>query len=113
MALHRGALAWSVPERQWKHHGRNWKARAQRHAEDGGSADDSGRAKVPEEAVSCSSPSCKVLRSVLLGMLRSLSGRVARHTGRGTRQKQGNEVFRSWVLLQVAEELHVRRVRRA
>ena len=54
---------------------------------------------------------CAQLDCVLLGMLRSLSGGAARQTWRGTRQKQAKEVFRSWALLQVAEELHIRCVR--
>ena len=54
---------------------------------------------------------CAHLDCVLLGMLRSLSGGTARQTVRGTRQKKAKNVFRSWALVQVADELQVRTVR--
>ena len=54
---------------------------------------------------------CAHLDRVLLGMVRSLSGETARQTWRGTRQKKAKNVFRSWALLQAADELQVRRVR--
>ena len=52
---------------------------------------------------------CAHLDRVLLGMLRSLSGGTARQTWRGTRQMKAKHVFRSWALLQAADELQVRR----
>ena len=36
---------------------------------------------------------------------------TTRQMGRGTRQKKAKHVFRSWALLQIADELQVRRVR--
>ena len=55
---------------------------------------------------------CAHLDPVLLGLLRGLSGGVARQTWRGTRLKKAKNVFRSWALLQAADELlQVRRVR--
>ena len=78
----------------------------QRHAEDGGSADDSGRTKVPKRvkrlmfvsfvqgavlsgltSMTLEPRHCAHLDRVLLGMLRSLSGETAHQTWRGTRQE--------------------------
>ena len=114
-----GAPALSVPESQCKHHGRRWKAsgsgtqrmEAVRTILEGQSpervkrlmfisfvqgAELSGLTSMTLEPRHCAH-----WDRVLLGMLRSQSGELR------VRQKQGKEVFRSWALLHVAEELHV------
>ena len=64
-----------------------------------------------EESLSWNQDIARTWTTFCWGRCGVLSGGTSRHTWKGIRQKQTKEVFRSWSLLQAAEESQVRRVR--